>query len=68
VRISQAGPAIAEVAWPVRYPTLRLWQTTNPAGRDRWTTVTNTITQVGSENRVTVSPVTGRRFFRAVYP
>ena len=56
VRISRAGPTSAVVAWPVWHPTLRLCQTTNlTAGQ--WTTVTNDVTQVGSENRVTVSPL-----------
>jgi hypothetical protein len=67
VRISRSGSTGAEVAWPVWYPTLRLCQTTNlTAGQ--WTTVTNAATQIGSENRVTLSPLTGQQFFRAEYP
>jgi N-acetylneuraminic acid mutarotase len=67
VRISQSSGASAVVAWPVWHPTFRLWQTTNLA-EGQWTTVTNALTQVGSENRVTVSPLNGRQFFRAEYP
>ncbi len=67
VRISQSSPASADVAWPVWHPTLRLCQTTNLAV-GQWTTVTNPVTQVGAENHVIVSPLSGRRFFRAEYP
>jgi N-acetylneuraminic acid mutarotase len=67
VRISRSTPASAVVAWPVWYPTLRLCQTTNVAA-GQWTTLTNAVTQVGSENHVTLSPLSGRQFFRAVYP
>jgi hypothetical protein len=67
VRVSLPSPTSARVAWPVWHPTLRLCQTTNlPAGQ--WTTVTNAITQMGSENQVTVSPLSGGQFFRAEYP
>ena len=67
VRISQSSPASADVAWPVWHPTLRLCQTTNLAV-GQWTTVTNEVTSVGSENRVTLSPLSGNQFFRAEYP
>jgi N-acetylneuraminic acid mutarotase len=67
VRISRSGSTSADIAWPVWHPTLRLCQTTNLAA-SQWTTVTNDVTQVGSENRVTVSPLSGREFFRAEYP
>jgi N-acetylneuraminic acid mutarotase len=67
VRISPSDPTTADIAWPVWHPTLRLCQTTNLAAGD-WTTVTNVITQVGAENRVTISPLTDGQFFRAVYP
>jgi N-acetylneuraminic acid mutarotase len=67
VRISRTTPTSAVVAWPVWYPTLRLCQTTNLIA-GQWTTVTNAVTQVGSENHVTLSPLTGRQFFRAEYP
>ncbi len=67
VRISQSSPASAEVAWPVWHPTLRLCQTTNFAV-GQWTTVTNAVTRVGSENHLTVSPLSGGQFFRAEYP
>lgn len=67
VRISCSSPTSAVVAWPVWHPTLRLCQTTNLAA-GQWTTVTNAATQVGSENRVTISPLSGSQFFRAVYP
>jgi N-acetylneuraminic acid mutarotase len=66
-RISQSGPTSADVAWPVLYPTLRLCQTTNLAS-GQWTTVTNAVTQVGSENHVSVSPLGSGQFFRAEYP
>jgi hypothetical protein len=67
VRISPTGPASAEVAWPMWSSTLRLCQSTNLASGP-WTTVTNPVTQLGSENHVTLSPLTGRQFFRAEYP
>ena len=67
VRISRSSPTSADVAWPVWSTTLRLCQTTNLAA-GQWTTVTNAVTQVGSENRVTVSPLSGGQFFRAEYP
>jgi hypothetical protein len=67
VRISRSGPTSAEVAWPVCSSALRLCQTTNLAAGP-WATVTNPVTQVGSENRVTVSPLIGGQFFRAEYP
>jgi N-acetylneuraminic acid mutarotase len=67
VRITRSGPASAVVAWPVWSSTLRLCQTTNLAPGP-WTTVTNTVTQVGLENHVTVSPLSSGQFFRAVYP
>jgi hypothetical protein len=67
VRISCSGPTSAVVAWPVWHPALRLCQTTNLAA-GQWTTVTNPVTQVGSENHVTISPLTDNRFFRAEYP
>ena len=67
VRLSRSGPASADVAWPVWYPTLRLYQTPNLAA-GQWTTVTNAATQVGSENHVTISPLSGGQFFRTEYP
>jgi N-acetylneuraminic acid mutarotase len=67
VRISRSGSTGAEVAGPVWHPTLRLCQAPNLAA-GQWTTVTNTVTQVGAENHVTVLPLSGRQFFRAVYP
>jgi N-acetylneuraminic acid mutarotase len=67
VRISRSSPTSAGVAWPVWSSTLRLCQTTNLAA-GQWTTVTNAATQVGLENHVTVSPLSGGQFFRAEYP
>jgi len=67
VRISPSGPASALVAWPVWSSILRLCQTTNLTS-GQWATVTNPVTQVGSENHVTLSPLTGSQFFRAEYP
>ena len=67
VRLSQSGPGSANVAWPVWSSTLRLCQTTNLAAGP-WTTVTNTVTEVGGENHVTISPLSGNQFFRAEYP
>jgi hypothetical protein len=67
VRISWFSPTGADVAWPVWSSTLRLCQTTNLAS-GQWTTVTNAATQIGAENHVTVSPLSGRQFFRAEYP
>jgi hypothetical protein len=34
----------------------------------QWATVPNDVTQVGSENHVTLSPLSGSQFFRAEYP
>ena len=67
VRITRSSPTSALVAWPVWSSTLRLCQTTNLAS-GQWTTVTNAATQVGLENRVTLSPLSGGQFFRAEYP
>jgi N-acetylneuraminic acid mutarotase len=67
VRISKSGGTSADVAWPVWSSTLRLCQTTNLAA-GQWTTVSNAVTQVGSENRVTISPLNRGQFFRAEYP
>ncbi|HVM46766.1 MAG TPA: hypothetical protein VMU04_02015 [Candidatus Acidoferrum sp.] len=67
VRISRTGPTSADVAWPAWYPTLRLCQTTNLAAGE-WNTVTNAVTQVGSENHTTLSPLSDGQFFRAEYP
>jgi N-acetylneuraminic acid mutarotase len=67
VRISRPSTTSAEVAWPVWSSKLRLCQTTNVAWGP-WITVTNEATRVGSENRITVSPLNGRQFFRAEYP
>jgi hypothetical protein len=67
LRISQSGSTSADLAWPVWSPTLRLCQTTNLAAGP-WITVTNAVTQVGSENHVTVPPLSGGQFFRAEYP
>ena len=67
MRISRTSPTSADVAWPVWSSTLRLCQTTNLAA-GQWITVTNAVTQVGSENHVMVSPLSGNQFFRAQYP
>jgi N-acetylneuraminic acid mutarotase len=67
VRISCSSPVSADVAWPVWSTTLRLRQITNLAA-GQWTTVTNTVTQVGSENHVTLSPLSGSQFFRVEHP
>ena len=67
VQISQSGPSSADLAWPVWSSTLRLCQTTNLTAGP-WTTVTNAATRVGSENRVTISPLSTGQFFRAEYP
>ncbi len=67
VRMSRSGPNSADVAWPVWSSTLRLCRTTNLAS-GQWTTVTNAVTRIGSENRVTLSPLIGSQFFRAEYP
>jgi hypothetical protein len=67
VRISRSSGTSALVAWPVWSSTLRLCQTTNLAA-GQWTTVTNAATQFGSENHVTLSPLSGSQFFRVEYP
>ncbi len=67
VRIRPTGPNSAVLAWPVWSTTLRLCQTTNLSAGD-WTTVTNAVTKVGSENQVTLPPLSGRQFFRVEYP
>jgi len=67
VRITPAGPDSVVVAWPVWHPTLHLCRTTDLAA-GQWATVPNDVTQVGSENHVTLSPLSGSQFFRAEYP
>jgi hypothetical protein len=67
VRLAFSSPTSALVAWPVWSPTLRLYQTAD-LGTGNWTTATNAVTQVGSENHVTLSPLNGRQFFRVEYP
>jgi hypothetical protein len=53
----------AIVWWPSVYSayTLKQTSTLNPAS---WTSVTNPITVVGSDNQITVSPPVGTRYFR----
>ena len=67
VRISWSSPTSAVLAWPVWFPTLRLYQTAN-LGTANWTAATNETSQNGSENHVTLSPLNGRQFFRVEYP
>src|ERR1017187_8302456 len=45
---------------------LMLQQNTNFNNLD-WVTVTNAVTVVGTNNRVSISPLTGNRFFRLVH-
>ena len=55
------------VAWP--NPSTGFALQENPIfNTGPWTTVTNTITVVGSENQVIVAPPTGNRFYRLKYP
>ncbi len=67
VRIFLSGPTSAVVAWPVWSPTPRLRQTTD-LSTGPWATVSNAVTRVGSENHVTVSPLSHKQFFRVEYP
>jgi hypothetical protein len=55
------------VAWPAPSSGFSLQE--NPIlNAGAWTTVTNPLTVVGSENQVIVSPPTGNRFYRLKYP
>jgi hypothetical protein len=55
------------VAWPSPSTGFSLQE--NPIiNAGAWTTVTNQIYNVGSENQVIVSPPTGNRFYRLKYP
>ena len=67
VRISRSRILNVDVTWPVWHPSLHLCQTTNLAAAN-WTTVTNGVTQFGSENRVTLSPLSGCQLFRVECP
>ena len=67
LRISLTGLNSATVAWPVWSTRFTLRQ--NPdLGTSNWTAVTNLVNVVGSENQVTLSPLTGGRLFRLSYP
>lgn len=67
LRISLTDPGSATVAWPVWSTTFTLRQNAD-LGLSNWTAVTNPVSVLGAENRVTLSPLRGGWFFRLSYP
>ncbi len=57
----------AILSWAVQSNTVTLWQNPDLATTN-WTTVTNSVTVVNSENHVVICPVAGSRFFRLSSP
>jgi len=55
------------VAWPTAAPGFNLEQNSNLA-TTTWSTVTNTVNVIGSENQISVAPPTGSKFYRLKYP
>lgn len=55
------------VAWPGPGPVFRLQQNYS-LGTTNWSSVTNSVNVVESENQVTISPPVGNRFYRLINP
>jgi hypothetical protein len=55
------------VAWPTAAGGFNLEQNSNLA-TTAWSTVTNSVNVVGSENQVSVAPPSGSKFYRLRYP
>jgi hypothetical protein len=55
------------VAWPAPSSGFRLQQNSSP-GMANWLSVTNAVSVVNGENRVTISPPVGNRFYRLINP
>lgn len=64
---SQPQPGTLSFTWPTNETGLVLQQITN-LGTTNWVAVTNAVTVVGANHRVSISPLTGDRFFRLVRP
>ena len=64
---SQPQPGALAFTWPTNYASLSLQQNTN-LGTTNWVAVTNAVTVVGTNNRVSTSPLIGNRFFRLIRP
>jgi len=60
-------PGALVITWPTNFSGFVLQQNSN-LGTANWATVTNTVSMVGMNNRVTISPWTGGAFFRLVHP
>ena len=55
------------IAWPNPSTSFSLQQNPNLLTTN-WTTVTNSVHVVGSDNQVWVSPPTGNRYYRLIFP
>lgn len=69
LRIFLTTTNTAIIAWPSPSTGFTLQQNSNlDTTNSNWITATNTVTVAGSENQVTVSPLTGNQFFRLLQP
>ena len=64
---SQPAPGALAFTWPTNAPGLVLQQNTS-LGTTNWVPVTNAATIAGTNNRVSILPLTGNRFFRLLRP
>ena len=64
---SQPQPGTLTFTWPTNFSTLGLQQNAN-LGTACWVAVPNAVTVVGTNNVVSLSPLTGNRFFRLLRP
>jgi hypothetical protein len=67
LRVEKTTTNTVVVAWPFPSTGFSLEQNALP-NTGGWATVTNGVSQVGSENQVIVSPPAGNRFFRLKSP
>lgn len=67
LRVALTTTNTAVVAWPAPSTGFSLQENSNP-GTTNWTSVTNAVTIVGSENQIIVSPPFGNRFYRLKNP
>lgn len=65
ITVPQAGALV--VTWPTNLPGLVLQQNQDLTTAN-WVATTNPITVVGTNNRVSIAPLTGNRFFRLQKP
>lgn len=67
LRVEKTATNTVVVAWP--YPSIGFsLQQNGVPNLGGWTSVTNAVNQVGSENQVIISPPAGNRFFRLKSP